>query len=335
VNGLYLAIAMALGYAFTNGLHDAANSIATLIASRAARPGQAVVLAAVGSFLGPLLIGAAVATAIASIVRVAPADAIGVLGAGLTGATAWNVFSLARGLPSSSGHALVGGLAGAAIAAGGVTAVRWGPLDGWRLYGVGGALLALAIAPPIGFLAGAVTNRLLRRSLRRATPAVRSPVRAGQWIASGLVAVGHGANDAQKAIGVVVSLLVADGSLARLEAPSWVQLLCAFVFTAGTLCGGWPIVRTIGWKIFRIRPLDALACEGSSAVVLIVSSAAGAPVSTTQVVASSVVGAGAGRGRSHRVRWLVVRDMALAWVVTLPVSAALAALALLPWRWLT
>jgi len=332
---LDVAIALAIAYAFTNGLHDAANSIATLVATRGARPGPAVALAAAGNILGPLLFGAAVADVVAGVVQVPADEVVTVIGAALTGAVVWNLVTWRLGLPSSSGHALVGGLAGAAIVEGGLGAVNWGPFNGWKPAGVGGILLALAIAPVAGFLIGSVGDRVLRFGFRRATDSVRGPVRAAQWGASGLVAFGHGANDGQKAVGLIGALLLAAGRTSSLRAPTWAELASGVALTLGTALGGWPIVKTIGRRLFRLRPIDALASESGSAVVLFLSTAVGAPVSTTQVVASSVVGTGSGHGRMHHVRWRVVRDVAAAWLITLPVCAALAALALVPWRWFT
>jgi PiT family inorganic phosphate transporter len=332
---LVALIIVALAFDFLNGLHDAANSIATLVATRAARPGPAVALAAAGNILGPLFFGAAVADVVAGVVQVPADEMVTVIGAALTGAVVWNLVTWRLGLPSSSGHALVGGLAGAAILEGGIEAVNWGPLDGWKPVGVGGMLLALALAPIAGFVIGWIGERVLRRGFRGATDAVRGPVRAAQWGASGLVAFGHGANDGQKAVGLIGAMLVATGKTSSLHAPTWAKLASGGALTLGTALGGWPIVRTIGQRIFRLRPTDSLASQGGSAMVLLVSTAVGAPVSTTQVVASSVVGAGAGRRRMHHIRWEVVREILIAWLVTLPVCAALAALALVPWRWLT
>ena len=333
--GLVVAVVMALAFAFTNGVHDAANAIATLVATRAARPGTAVLLAAVGNVLGPLLLGSAVASTIAGIVTVSTNQVIEVLGAALTGAVIWNALTWWRGLPSSSGHALLGGLVGAALVEGGTGAVDWGGFDGIKPVGVLGVAVVLTVAPVAGFAAGLVVDRLLRRGLARSTTRVRGPVRAGQWIMSEGLALTHGANDAQKAVGVVALLLVSAGEIPHLVAPTWVELACGIALTAGTALGGWPIVRTLGRRITRIRPVDALSSQSGSSAVLLGASLIGAPVSTTQVVASSVVGVGGGRHRWRHVRWRVVRAMLLAWLVTVPTTAVFAALALLPWRWLT
>ncbi|MBK5289414.1 MAG: inorganic phosphate transporter [Acidimicrobiia bacterium] len=326
---------MALAFALTNGLHDAANSIATLVSTRAARPGSAVLLASAGNVLGPVLLGAAVAETIGGIVTVPRGEVIPVVGAALTGAVVWNLLTWRRGLPSSSGHALFGGLAGAAIARQGSAGVQWGGFDGFRPVGVLGVAAVLAIAPVLGLIAGLIADRGARAAAARATQRARGPVRVGQWIASGGLALAHGANDAQKSVGVVVTVLVAGGELHGHQPPLWVTLACGGALTAGTAFGGWPIVQTIGRRIIRLRPIDALAGQTGSATVLLLASVIGAPVSTTQVVASSVVGVGGGRHRWRHVRWPIVRAMVLAWLLTVPASAALATLALLPWRWMT
>jgi PiT family inorganic phosphate transporter len=316
-------------------VHDAANAIATLVATRAASPHSAAVLAAVGNVLGPLLLGSAVANTIEGIVTVPADEMIAVLGAALTGATVWNGITWWRGLPSSSGHALLGGLVGAAVATEGSDAVNWGGFDGIHPVGVIGVATVLLIAPVLGFAAGLVTDRTARRTVRRGTRRLRGPVRAGQWVMSEALAITHGANDAQKTVGVIALLLVASGETQRLESPTWVELACSTALTVGTALGGWPIVRTLGRRITLIRPIDALASQTGSAAVLLGASIVGAPVSTTQIVATSVVGIGGGRRRWRHVRWRVVGAMLIAWFVTVPATAALAVAALLPWRWLT
>ena len=330
--GLVLAVALAAGFAATNGLHDAANAIATLVATRAATPLQAILLASVFNLLGPLLMGAAVADTIGGIVTVAPSEAVEVIAAGLFAATTWNLITWRWGLPSSSGHALIGGLVGASLLAGGMDAVRWGGLDGWHPVGVLGVLIALAVSPVLGALAALAVIRGLRRLLRRATRRWQSPVRAGEWTMSAALAFSHGANDAQKAVGVIAAMLLADGRIDSLAAPAWAPVLCALALTAGTALGGWTIIRTVGRRIYRIRPVEGLASQTASAGVIFGASLAGAPVSTTQTVASSVIGIGVGQRRWRHVHWAVVRLMALAWLITIPVTAALAAGTLGLWR---
>jgi PiT family inorganic phosphate transporter len=330
--GLAIAVVLALGFAVTNGLHDASNAIATLVATRAARPSQAIVLAAIFNLLGPLLVGAAVADTIGGIVTVSPSAAIEVIGSGLAAATAWNLATWRLGLPSSSGHALVGGLVGAAVVEGGVDAVNWGGMDGLHPVGVFGSLIALAVAPVLGGFAALVVIRGLRRAATRATQRWHPTIQGGQWVASAALAFSHGANDAQKSVGVVAALLLADGQIDSLSAPTWVIVACAAALTAGTTLGGWRIIRTVGRRIYRIHPLEGLSSQTSSASVIFCASLLGAPVSTSQVVASSVVGIGAGRRRLRHVNWAIVRRIGLAWLITLPASAALAAAIFSLWR---
>jgi PiT family inorganic phosphate transporter len=327
--GLVIALLLVLAFAFTNGVHDASNAIAALVATRVARPAQAMVLAAVFNTLGPLLVGAAVADTIGGIVAVHGETAIAVIGAGLLAAVAWNAFTWWLGLPSSSGHALVGGLVGAALVDGGVDAVNWGGLDGLRPVGVIGTAIALAVAPALGALAALAVTRALQSGLRQGTRRWARPIRAGEWAMSAWLAFSHGSNDAQKAVGLFAALLVADGRLAAPSAPTWAVLACAGALTAGTALGGWRIVKTVGRGIYRIQPVDGLASQASSAGVIFGASLVGAPVSTSHVVASSIVGTGGGRRRWRHVRWAVVADMGLAWLVTIPATMVLGALAYL------
>ncbi len=330
---LAVAVALALAFAFTNGFHDAANAIATLVATRAASPLAAVLLAAVFNLLGPILVGAAVANTIARIVDVPASEAVAVIGAGLIGAVTWNVLTWWRGLPSSSSHALVGGLVGAALVEAGLEAVNWGGLDGWHPVGVFGTLIALAVSPVLGAVAAFVVIRAQRSVFRRATRAHNTPLRWSQWAMASWLAFSHGANDAQKAVGVIAALLLAAGETASLSAPAWVPVSCAAALTLGTALGGWRIVRTIGRRIYTVKPLDSFASQMSSAGVILGASFIGAPVSTTHVVASSVVGIGGGRRRWHHVNWAVVREMGLAWLTTIPASGAIGAVTLVIWRW--
>jgi PiT family inorganic phosphate transporter len=332
---LVVAVLLAIGFAVTNGLHDASNAIATLVATRAATPLQAILLASVFNLLGPLFLGAAVADTIGGIVTVPPDVTVEVIGAGLAAAVTWNVVTWRLGLPSSSGHALVGGLVGAAVVEGGVHAINWGGIEHWRPVGVFGILIALALSPVLGGVAALLLIRAARGVAHRATRRWRAPVRTGEWGMSAALAFSHGANDAQKSIGVIAALLLAGGRIDTLAAPTWAKVVCAAALTAGTALGGWRIIATVGRRIYRIRPEEGLASQTASAGVIFGSSLLGAPVSTTQVVASSVVGIGVGRRRWHHVHWAVVRNMGLAWLITMPVSAALGVVALELWRLVT
>jgi len=323
--GFLVAIALALVFVTTNGFNDAANSVAALVATRAATPLQAIVLASVFNLLGPLLLGAAVANTIGGIVTVAPSAADQVIGAGLAAAVTWNLAVWRRGLPSSSAQALVGGLVGAALAEGGADAVNWGGIEGGHPVGVVGTLISLVISPPLGALAALLTIRVLRRIARRATRRWAVPVRGGQWTTAAALAFSHGANDAQKAVGVIAALLLASGRISTLAAPVWVTVMCAVALTAGTALGGWRIIRTVGRGIYRFQRIEGLASTGASAGVIFVASLVGAPTSTSQIVASSVVGVGGGRWRWRHVHWEVVRHIGVAWLITLPITGLLAA----------
>jgi PiT family inorganic phosphate transporter len=329
---LYLAIAFSITFALTNGFHDAANAVATLVATRGATPGQAITLSAVFNMLGALIVGTAVADTIAGIVTVPAESAVAVIGSGALAATLWNVLTWAKGLPSSSAHALVGGLVGAGLVEGGTDAINWGGMNGLHPVGVLGVAIVLAVSPLVGFGFGYLFLRLARRLLRRATRRIVTPIRSSEWAMSAALSFGHGANDGQKAMGVIAALLLASGHTETLTVPLWVKVVCGAALTLGTAMGGWRIVRTIGRRIFPLSRLDGLASQTSSTAVILGSSFAGAPVSTTQVVSSSVVGVGAGRRRWHHVRWLVVRNIAAAWVLTPPGAGALGAVTLLLWR---
>lgn len=323
---LVAAIVVATAFNFTNGVNDAADAVATLVATRTARPGPALLVAVVFTLLGPLVLGAAVATTIGNLISVPAADVVAVVGAGAGAALLWNLGSWWRGLPSSSTHALVGGLVGAALVVQGLDAVDWGT--------VAVVVAALLASPALGFLAGFIGVRASRFSLRRATQRVERPIRGGQWASSAVLAFAHGANDAAKATGVIVVMLVATNHSTGTSAPLWVVALATISLTVGTAVGGWRIVRTVGLGIFRLRPLDGLVSQTGSAVIVLGASALGAPVSTSQVLSSSVAGVGSGQRWRH-VHWHVVRNIGLAWLVTMPVCVMLGALALPLWRWVT
>jgi PiT family inorganic phosphate transporter len=334
--GLILAVGFAVTFALTNGFHDASNAIATLVATRGATPGQAVALSAVFNMAGAVLLGTAVADTIGKIVTVPQGQMVAVVGAGLAGATAWNLITWWRGLPSSSGHALVGGLVGAAVAdgilSGSTGSVHWGGFDGWHPTGVIGVLVALLISPVLGFAVAFLLLRFLRLVSRRWTTRWINPVRAGGWIAAAGLSFSHGSNDAQKAMGVIAVLLLASGHTTTMTVPLWAKVVTGLALTAGTALGGWRIVKTIGQRIFSLTPLDSFTSQASSTAVILGASLIGAPVSTTQVVASSVVGTGGGRRRWKHVRWQVVRQMGVAWLTTIPAAALLAVLVLVIWR---
>jgi PiT family inorganic phosphate transporter len=319
-------VGIALTFALTNGFHDSANAIAALVATKAARPATALALAGACHLLGPLLLGTAVADTVGGVVHPARSKSIAVVGAALTAAIAWGLLTWWKGLPASSSHALVGGLVGASAMASGWGSVHWGGWSGAHVSGVAGVLAALAISPVLGLAGGTLLVQLLRRALRKATRRVARPLRRAEWATASLLALSHGANDAAKTMGVITLVLVAHGDRSSFSVRLWVK-----VATAAAM-GGWRIVRTVGRGIYRLGPLEGLASQSCSAGVILSAAVIGAPVSTTHVVAASVMGVGLGERRRH-VRWRVAREIGSAWILTLPVCGALGAVLVPLWRW--
>ncbi|GAB6041898.1 inorganic phosphate transporter [Endothiovibrio diazotrophicus] len=328
------AVVIVLIFDYTNGFHDAANIIATVIASRAMTPIQAVVIVAGFEFLGPLLGGTAVADTIGGFVRLddlPPISALAVLLAGLLGAIAWNLITWWRGIPSSSSHALVGGLAGAVVMAVGADHVAWGftELAHGHLTGVTKVLLALFLSPLAGFWFGFALHRLARALLSGARPSFNGVLRHSQFVTAAGLAFAHGANDAQKSMGILTLVLLLGGFIDTFAVPLWVMMACATALTLGIASGGWRIVRTLGFAIYKVRPLHALDSQLTSAGVILTASLLGAPVSTTHVVGSSIMGIGASE-RPRAVRWNKAGEIATTWVITIPGAALVAVLFYLP-----
>ncbi len=328
----FLALATAiivLLFDYTNGFHDAANIVATVIASRAMTPIQAVVIVSIFEFLGPLLGGTAVADTLGKFVALEglmPTLSLSILLCGLIGGISWNLLTWYFGIPSSSSHALVGGLIGAVTVSVGPNHVVWGisELANGHLTGIVKVLAALILSPLLGFWAGFVIQRVLSISLRAARPAANSRLRLAQFITAAGLAFSHGANDAQKSMGILTLVLLLGGFIPTFEVPFWVMLACACAITLGILSGGWRIVKTLGFSIYRVRPVHALGSQLTSAAVILSASMVGAPVSTTHVVATSIMGIGASE-RPRAVRWAKAKDIALTWLITIP-GAALAAI---------
>lgn len=331
-----LAVVIVLVFDYTNGFHDAANVVATVIASRAMTPAQAVSVVAVFEFLGPLLGGTAVANTIGGFVDLTGVPerlSLGVVLAGLIGAIVWNLLTWWRGIPSSSSHALVGGLIGAVVSSAGADHVVWGfsALAQGHLSGVSKVLLALVLSPLLGFAVGFLVHRVLTLLFRGARPSLNNRLRLAQYVTTAGLAFSHGANDGQKSMGILTLVLLLGGFIPVFEVPFWVMLACALAMTAGILTGGWRIVRTLGFAVYRVRPLHALDSQLTSAAVILSASLAGAPVSTSHVVASSIMGIGASE-RPRNVRWGKAGEIAATWVITIPAAAAAGAIALLGLR---
>ncbi|OIR19757.1 Low-affinity inorganic phosphate transporter 1 [mine drainage metagenome] len=318
-------IAIVLIFEYTNGFHDAANIIATVIASRAMTPVQSVLLVAFFEFLGPLVGGTAVANTIGKLVTLDDLDrelALTIVLCGLVGAIAWNLLTWWRGIPSSSSHALVGGLAGVVVVSAGSNHVTWGFADllHGELNGVAKVVAALVLSPLIGFLVGYVLHKIMLRLLRGTHPSINRDLRHLQFVTSAGLAFSHGANDAQKSMGILTLVLVLGGFIPTFEVPFWVILSCSLAITLGILSGGWQIVRTLGFSIYKIRPVHALDSQMTAAGVIFSSSMFGAPVSTTHVVASSIMGIGASE-RPKAVRWGKALEIVTAWLITIPGAA--------------
>ena len=323
-----VTVVVVLVFDYTNGFHDAANIVATVIASRAMTPAQAVIIVGVFEFLGPLLGGTAVANTIGKFVvldGVLPILSLSILLCGLIGAITWNLAIWYFGIPSSSSHALVGGLIGAIVVSVGADHVLWGfgELAAGRLTGIVKVLAALILSPLIGFWVGFLVHRLLNALLMAANPAANARLRGLQFVTAAGLAFSHGANDAQKSMGILTLVLLLGGFIPSFEVPFWVMLACASAITLGILSGGWRIVRTLGFAIYRVRPIHALGSQLTSAAVIMAASIAGAPVSTTHVVATSIMGIGASE-RPRAVRWAKAKDIATTWLITIPGAAIVA-----------
>jgi PiT family inorganic phosphate transporter len=313
---LMVIIAIALVFDFLNGLHDSSNIVATMISSRALSPQKALGLTAVAEFAGPFLFGVAVATTIGSEVVDPAAISSAVIIAALSAAILWNLITWYFGWPSSTSHALIGGLIGAVAIAEG--------FDTIRLAGLDKVLIALFLSPVLGFVLGYLVLKAIYFLARGATPAVNTLFKRAQWGTSVALALSHGTNDAQKTMGIIAMAMVTTGYVAEFHVPWWVITLSASAIALGTLTGGWRLIRTLGGKFYKIRPVHAFGSQLTSASIILGAALLGGPVSTTQVVSSAIMGAGSA-DRLSKVRWGVARDIAVAWVLTIPVSALVAA----------
>jgi inorganic phosphate transporter, PiT family len=308
-------IALALVFDFLNGIHDSSNVVATMISSRALPPRVALGMTATAEFLGPFIFGVAVAETIGGVVD-SNSISLQVLIAALVSAILWNLFTWYMGFPSSSSHALVGGLMGAVIIAAGWQAIN---IDELKKI-----LIALFTSPFIGFIFGYLILKLIFLLCWNASPRINGLFKRGQIFTGLALAFSHGANDAQKTMGVITLALVIGGFINTFVVPQWVILICATMIALGTLLGGWRLIRTLGGKFFKIRPVDGFSSQLASATVILGASLMGGPVSTTQVVSSSIMGVGAAE-RVNKVRWGVAQEIAMAWLFTIPMTALVAA----------
>ena len=316
---LYVVIATALIFDFTNGFHDSANAIATSISTRALSPGVALGMAALANVAGAMISTEVAATLGKGIVAVSSVDQSIVLAA-LLGAIAWNFITWYFALPSSSSHALIGGLVGAVLISSGSRNVEW--------RGIFANVIVPTVTSPLaGLVIGALLALALYWTFRRIRPWVANArFRKAQTVSAALMAFSHGSNDAQKTMGVMTLALLAAGRISHFEVPLWVKLASAVAMGLGTFTGGKRIIRTLGMKMVKLQPIDGFAAETAASVVLLGTARLGFPVSTTHVITSAIMGVGATK-RLSAVKWGVTLNILVAWVLTLPMAAALAALA--------
>jgi inorganic phosphate transporter, PiT family len=317
---LFGLVAVALIFDFLNGLHDAANSIATIVSTRVLPPRAAVVWASFFNFIAFLFFGLHVAQTLGTGIIDAGVVTPRVIFAALTAAIVWNLVTWWAGIPSSSSHALIGGLIGAGLASAGLSAIVW--------WGVLKTMAAIVLSPAVGFvLALALVLGVSWTFLGHTPFAVDRLFRRLQFVSAALYSLGHGGNDAQKTMGIIAGLLFAQGHLGEtFYVPLWVVLSCQAAIALGTLFGGWRIVKTMGSKITRLTPMQGFCAEAGGALTLFAANWLGIPVSTTHTITGAIVGVGAAR-RVSAVRWNVASDVVTAWVLTLPSAAVIAALA--------
>jgi PiT family inorganic phosphate transporter len=314
---LIVLLILALGFGFLNGLHDSANIVAAVITSRALNPRAALLLTALAEFAGPFLFGVAVAQTVGADLLRPESLQIDVVVAALVAAVIWDLVTWYLGLPTSSSHALIGGLLGAGILADGFRVVQ--------LPGLAKILLALFLSPPIGLVVGYLVMRLTIWLVRDADPSINRRFRSLQIVTLLGLGLSHGTNDGQKTMAVMALGLVAGGVTSTFSVPVWVIASSGLAIALGTAVGGWPLIRTLGGKIFRIRPVHGFSSQVAGIAVILGAALLGGPVSTTQVLSSAIMGTGAAQ-RVSQVRWLVLRDMGIAWVLTIPLTAGAAAL---------
>lgn len=313
---LIVLIALAIIFDFLNGVHDSSNIVATMISSRAIRPQVALFMTAIAEFSGPFIFGVAVANTIGHEIVASENLNMIVIIAALLSAIIWNVMTWLLGIPSSSSHALIGGIVGAVAIGAGFHEIQ--------MAGVLKVLLTLFISPVVGFLAGVIIANIIYAASWKASPKINGVFKKLQIITSLGLALSHGTNDAQKTMGIITLGLVISGVQKTFSVPFWVVVVCALTIALGTSVGGWQLIRTLGSKFYKIRPVHGFAAQATSAAVILTASLLGGPVSTTQVVSTAIMGVGAAE-RMSKVRWGVAGEIASAWLFTIPSTALLAA----------
>ena len=316
---IFTVIVLALIFDFINGFHDTANAIATSVSTRAIRPQHAIIMAAFLNFVGAMYSTGVAKTIGGDIVSAAELVDEKVIIAALVGAIIWNIVTWWLAVPSSSSHALVGGLIGAVLVSVGST--------GLNFYGIGKIIVALIASPVVAIVTGCIVMNVLFVAFGKSNPhIINSRFKRMQILSAAAMAFSHGSNDAQKSMGIITLALVSGGFLAEFEVPFYVKLLCATAMAFGTALGGWRIIKTIGGKIFKLEPISGFAADLNSSVVIFTATLLHLPVSTTHVVSGSIMGVGTAK-RVNAVRWGVAQQMVTAWVLTIPCTALMGAAA--------
>lgn len=313
---LILFIGTALFFDFLNGIHDSSNIVATMISSRAFKPQVALGVTALAEFVGPFIFGVAVAKTVGEGIVSSAALSMQSIMAALIGAIIWNLVTWLLGIPSSSSHALIGGLIGAVMISSGIDSVKWS--------GVAQIFAALFLSPILGFGFGFFFTRFIFFLARGASPKINFWFSRSQVITAVSLALSHGANDAQKTMGVITLGLLISGQITSFVVPTWVMISSAAAISIGTAFGGWRLIKTLGGKFYKIRPVHSFSSQVSSSAVIIGASLLGGPVSTTQVVSSAIMGVGASE-RWGKVRWGVGKDILVAWLITIPATGLISA----------
>ena len=313
---LIAVIVLGLGFDLLNGIHDSSNIVATMISSRAFSPRVALGVTALAEFSGPFIFGIAVAKTIGNEVVSAQTINTVVILAALVSAILWDLFTWYLGFPSSSSHALIGGIIGAVVMDSGWQAIE--------LRGLIKILLTLLTSPFIGFIIGWILLKIIVSLSWKATPRINGLFKHSQILTGITLALSHGTNDAQKTMGIITLALLTAGYIKVFAVPLWVVIICASMIALGTSVGGWRLIRTLGGKFYKIRPIDGFSSQLASGIVILSASLVGGPVSTTQVVSSSIMGVGAAE-RANKVRWGVAEEIAAAWLLTIPSTALVAA----------
>lgn len=314
---IFLVIILALIFDFINGFHDTANAIATSVSTRALQPNHAVIMAAGLNFFGAM-VSTGVAKTIGGDIVSSPVHIDEkIIIAALIGAITWNLFTWKIGLPSSSSHALIGGLIGAVLISVGVEGLNW--------YGIGKIIAALILSPAIAFATGIIIMNIIFRLFEKFPPQfINDKFRKMQVVSAAMIAFSNGSNDAQKSMGIITLALFSGGYIAEFEVPLFVKVLCAAAMAIGTASGGWRIIKTVGGKIFKLEPPSGFAADLNSSCVVFGATLLSLPVSTTHVVSGSIMGVGTAK-RVNAVRWGTAQQMVKAWGMTIPITAAIGA----------